>query len=373
MTAAGRGGGGGGRGRLDARLAALSGMAGYEKPEPPGGGDGGSLKMDSNENTVVPRQVQDDLLSAARRASDVREYPLGGAERLSAAIARHLRVPAASVGVGSGSDQILDLLLACFASARTPVLTTDPTFSFFVDRCRLRRVPVRSVPFSDGMTLDAADVEAASGGAGILYMDTPNNPTGFQMPRRDMERLVRGFDGLVILDEAYAEFGGYTAMPWVRRTDNLVVVRTFSKSFGLAGLRLGYCAAGGGIAEAFNRVGQYPYPVSSLAVEAGILALEKGALEQVRRSVGIVKAERRRIIAGLRAHGAFEVFDSSANFVLFDAGAGADRRVHAALAEQGIHVRRLGRIGRRGGCLRVTVGTREANSRFLLAVRDLLG
>ena len=374
-----------------ARLAdGYAAVSGYEKPDPPPPLPAASspparaaayLKLDSNENMAMPRQFQADLLRAARRAVDVREYPLGGEERLARAIARHLRVPASSVGIGSGSDQVLDQLLAAFVAGGRGgrVLATSPTFSFFEDRCRLYSVPVTSVPYSDDMTLDAGALRAACrsfagggrrGAPRMLYLDMPNNPTGFQLGRADLEDIATAFDGLVVIDEAYAEFAGYTAVRWTRRIDNLAVVRTFSKSFGLAGLRLGYFAAGGRLAEAYNRAVRYPYPVSSLAIEAGIEALRRSG--QAREVADLVRRERARVARELRSHGAFDVFDSSANFVLFDAG-GAHRRVHAALAEQGISIRRLGRIGRREGCLRVTIGTREMNSRFLLAVRDLLG
>lgn len=381
----GRKGGRAALARLAARYAAVPG---YEKPPPPPASRGaaapdarpaGYLKLDSNENMAMPRQFQADLLRAARKNADVREYPLGGAERLAAAIARHLRVPASSVGIGSGSDQVLDQILSAFvAGSGAGVLTTSPTFGFFEDRCRLYSVPVTAVPYSDDMTLDAGALRAACrafrrgprGAPGMLYLDMPNNPTGFQLARADLEDAASSFDGLVVIDEAYAEFADYTAVQWTRRIDNLVVVRTFSKSFGLAGLRLGYFAAGGRLAEAYNRAVAYPYPVASLSVEAGIEALRQSA--QARSVADLVRRERARVARELRSHGAFEVFDSKANFVLFDAG-GAHRRVHAALAEQGISVRRLGRIGGRRGCLRVTIGTREMNSRFLLAVRDLLG
>lgn len=370
-----------GRAALDRLAARYAAMPGYEKPAaPPQLGPRGYLKLDSNENMAMPRQFQADVLRAARMSVDVREYPLGGGERLAAAIARHLRVPAPSVGIGSGSDQVLDQMLSAFvAGTGARVLTTSPTFGFFEERCRLYSVPVTAVPYSDDMTLDADALlracrsfgrGAPRGAPGMLYLDMPNNPTGFQLGRADLEAAASSFDGLVVVDEAYAEFADYTAARWTRDMENLAVVRTFSKSYGLAGLRLGYFAAGGRIAEAYNRAVGYPYPVSSLTVEAGIEALRRSA--QARGVADLVRRERARVARELRSHAAFDVFDSKANFVLFDAG-GAHRRVHAALAEQGISIRRLGRVGRREGCLRVTIGTREMNSRFLLAVRDLLG
>ena len=365
------------------RLDAISRVGGYQKPEMLSG----ALKLDSNENYTVPKQFQIDAIIAARRNADVREYPLGGTERLVAALSRFTKMPASMIAVGNGSDQILDMLLAHVAGGGrggpaaagakqgregggVRILTSDPTFGFFEDRCRLYGMQVDGVPFSDDMTLDASAFLERAQGADVLYLDSPNNPTGFQFAKSDLQRIISKFDGLVIIDEAYGEFGRYTVSGMARRHPNLAVVRTLSKSFGLAGLRLGYMIADRRLAGAFTDVVQYPYPLSTISIEAGLEALRRS--DQIRETAKAVKSERARIIEALRKHDAFDVFDSDANFVLFDVK-GAYKRVHAALAEQGISVRRLGRVAGRQGCLRVTVGTREMNSRFLIAVRDLLG
>lgn len=347
---------------LSDRLERYSKLAGYVVPEQPGG----ALRLDSNENLVVPRSRQDALLAGDY---DIRQYPIHGTRDLIRALSSHLRVPQDMISVGSGSDQILDMLLSHLASRRTRILMSDPTFGFFEERCRLYSIPTVRVPFSRDMTLDVSEFLDKSDAADILYLDTPNNPTGFQFPKRDLERLVERFEGMIIIDEAYGEFGDYTVLPWVRRRDNMALIRTFSKSFGLAGLRLGYMVSHRSLAGVFNRVIQYPYPLSTVTIRAGMASLSDAP--QVRESIRTIKSERRRIIDSLSRYDAFEVFDSKANFVLFDAR-GADRRVYTALIEQGIAIRRLGRIGPHGGCLRVTVGTREMNSRFLLAIRDLL-
>ena len=156
----------------------------------------------------------------------------------------------------------------------------------------------------------------------------------------------------------------------VKTQNNLVIVQTLSKSFGLAGLRLGYFIANKEFTAAFNQVLQYPYPLTTLTIESGILGLEKS--DQMKDAANTVKLERKRIIENLRKYDAFEVFDSKANFVLFDAH-GSYQRVYSALIEQGIAIRKLGKIGKHEGCLRVTIGTKEMNSKFLLAIRDLLG
>ena len=205
--------------------------------------------------------------------------------------------------------------------------------------------------------------------ADLLYLDSPNNPTGFQFSKNDLLKLIKEFDGPVIIDEAYVDFGDYSLVSLTKKLENLIVVRTFSKEFGLAGLRLGYFVANKNFIEVFNRIIQYPYPLNSLAIEVGILALQKS--KQVSSIFSLIKNERERVIKNLRSYDIFEVFDSKANYVLFDAK-GSDSRVYNALAEQGITIRKLGKLGNHTGCLRVTIGTKEMNSKFLLAIRDLL-
>lgn len=343
----------------------LAAMYGYQKPEL----NGGSLKLDSNENYAIPKQFQGDIITHARKNSDVREYPLGGAERLVRAISKFLRMPPSMIGVGNGSDQILDIILGNFASKKTRVLTSNPTFGFFEQRCNLYSIPVISVPFSEHMELDAGDFESKFSRADILYLDSPNNPTGFQFPKKRLQGLVKSFNGLVIIDEAYGEFGDYGMSYMTKTHKNLIVVNTLSKSFGLAGLRLGYFVANPQFTDVFMRVLQYPYPLSTVTIESGIAALERPDI--MRAAVNTIKSERERIIRTLQTYHSFDVFDSKANFVLFDAH-GAYGRIYSALAEQGISVRKLGKIGPHRGCLRVSIGTKEMNSKFLLAVRDLL-
>jgi histidinol-phosphate aminotransferase len=351
---------------FDEKIEKFNSIGGYQKPELVED----SIKLDSNENYVIPKQFQSDIISAAKKNSDVREYPLGGVERLIDTISKFVKMPSSMIGVGNGSDQILDLILSNFASKQTKVLTSNPTFGFFEERCKLYNIPLIAIPFSDDMKLDIKEFTKQLKNADILYLDSPNNPTGFQFTKNELQKLVKSFTGLVIIDEAYGEFSEYSLSSMVKTQNNLIVVQTLSKSFGLAGLRLGYFIASKKFTETFMNVLQYPYPVSTITIESGIYALEKSKL--MTDTVSTIKIERKRIIETLQTFDAFEVFDSKANFVLFDAH-GAYKRIYSALAEQGISIRKLGKIGNHDGCLRVTIGTKEMNSKFLLAIRDLLG
>ena len=348
------------------KIKRFNSIGGYQKPEL----IQDSVKLDSNENYVIPKQFQNDIISSARKNSDIRAYPLGGVERLINAISKFTKISSSMIGVGNGSDQILDLILSNFASKETKVLTSNPTFGFFEERCKLYNIPLIAIPFSDDMKLDMVDFIKQFQNADILYLDSPNNPTGFQFPKNQLQKLIKSFNGLVIIDEAYGEFGEYSLSNMVKTQNNLIVVQTLSKSFGLAGLRLGYFIASKKFTEAFMNVLQYPYPVSTITIESGIEALEKSNV--MKDTISSIKTERKRIIETLQKYDAFDVFDSKANFVLFDAH-GAYKRVYSALSEQGISIRKLGKIGNHNGCLRVTIGTKEMNSKFLLAIRDLLG
>jgi len=350
---------------LQNKVEELAKLRGYQKPEI----HDGVLKLDSNENLAISKQFQYDLIDNAKKRSDVREYPLGKVENLIQALSKYLKVSPAMIGVGNGSDQILDLILGNFATKKTKILTSEPTFGFFEERCKLYSLPTKKIQFTKNMILDIEDFLSNAKNADILYLDSPNNPTGFQFPKKELENIIKSFEGLVIIDEAYGEFSDYSIVNMTKTLQNLVVVRTFSKAFGLAGLRLGYFVSNKNFVDVFTRVIQYPYPLNTLAIEAGIIALQK--IKQMTDVVNSIKQERKRIIDNLRKFGAFHVFDSKANFVLFDVE-GADTRIYNALIEQGISIRKLGKIGKHKGCLRVTIGTKEMDSKFLLAIRDLL-
>lgn len=350
---------------FEKKIKELSKLKGYQKPDK----YSNVLKLDSNENYAVQREYSLDLIEQSKTRIDVREYPLGGVERLVVALSEYTKTPPDMIGIGNGSDQIIDLILVNFASKEIPILTSEPTFGFFEERCKLYSIPTIRIPFTDNMSLDLNKFLSNAKKAGILYLDSPNNPTGFQFTRKQLCDLIEEFEGPIIIDEAYVEFADYSIIDMTREKDNLIVLRSLSKSFGLAGLRLGYFIADKKIVSVFNRVIQYPYPLNTVAIEAGIIALEKS--NNISEIVALVKRERSRIIETLRKIEVFEVFDSKANFVLFDTH-GASERIHKALIEQGILVKNLGKIGNHEGCLRVTVGSEEMNSKFLSAIRDLL-
>ena len=350
---------------FEKKLENYSKLSGYKKPEK----YSNAIKLDSNENYAISLEFIQKIISEVKENIDVREYPLGGTERLAQSLSKYIKMPKEMIGVGNGSDQIIDLILNAFASKGTKILTSNPTFGFFEERCKLYSISTIKIPFDKNMTLDPEKFLSNSKKADILYLDMPNNPTGFQFSRKDLEKLIREFKGLVIIDEAYVEFSDYSVIEMTTKRDNLIVLRTLSKSYGLAGLRVGYFVASRKIIDIFTRIIQYPYPLNTLAIEVGIIALQQS--KYFTDAAELVKNERLRIITNLKQMKIFEVFDSKANFILFSAG-GSGQRIHKALIEQGISIKNLGKIGQHEGCLRVTVGSQDMNSKFLTAIRDLL-
>jgi len=227
------------------KLNELSKLSGYEKPKK----ISGSLKLDSNENFVIGKQFQSDLINAAKKRCDIREYPLGGTEKLVVKLSEYLKVPSNMVGVGNGSDQILDLFLANFCTRKTRILTSEPTFAFFEERCKLYGVKMIKVPFSDGMTLDVDQFLSKSKNADLIYIDSPNNPTGGVVDKNQIKKIIQIASSwpncAIISDEIYDEInflGNHYSVAALSENVPVITLYGVSKIYYVSGWRIGYIA-----------------------------------------------------------------------------------------------------------------------------------
>ena len=346
---------------LKSRISSLSRISGYQKPER----YTNVLRMDTNENLALPKKFVSQIMMEASRKTDLREYPTEQFDELRSGLSNYLKVPKECIAAGNGSDQIIDLLLATFADNRTATVTVTPTFTFYKDRCNLHSIRMKEVKLKNDFSLDTKKLLAARG-AKLCYICSPNNPTGNQFDRQAMLDVIRSFNGLVIVDEAYVEFADYSLKDLARKYDNLVVLRTMSKAFGLAGARVGYMVANRKTAELFVNTIQYPYAISSLSLKTASIALSK--LNYVRSIINKVKKERKRVYDNIDAIDGTTAFRSNANFVLFEVGS-RYKSVYRSLIRKGILVRDIGSIDSHRGCLRVTVGTKFMNDKFLQALK----
>jgi histidinol-phosphate aminotransferase len=204
----------------------------------------------------------------------------------------------------------------------------------------------------------------------LLYLCSPNSPTANQFKKKEIEKLIEEFPGIVLLDEAYAEYADYSMVPQVNKYENLIILRTFSKAFGLAGLRLGYAIANDRLAKVLNEKMPLPFPVSVVTLSMGRKLLENIAV--VEKAVKELKSERGKLIKSLNEINGIEAFDSKTNFVLYNSVKPSED-VYQTLLKQGIVIKKLGKILQFKNCLRTTVGLPQMDAKLLEALRKIFG
>src|SRR2546428_5460414 len=288
------------------------------------------------------------------------EYPDTSYRGLTEAIARYTGVSADRVTVGAGADEILDLIAKAYIDGAAPAVISRPTYPMFAVLTEMAGGSIDAVPAVD-LRLDRQPFLDGARRARLTWVSNPNNPTGELLPFDYVETLAGATAGILVLDEAYYEMSGVTGLPLIDRMPNVVVVRTLSKAFGLAGARVGYALAGPAISEALRRV----RPPGSISVVPAALALEsltdlKGMRERVER----VRRERTRLQHELVALG-LEVRESAANFLLVRAG----RQLAPVLLRSGLVVRTFPAGSLLADFIRVTVRRPEENARLIDALK----
>jgi len=298
---------------------------------------------------------------AAVREENVTRYPVAFEPELAAALADYAGVSADMIACGCGSDDVLDCSIRAFAEPGDVLCLPEPSFSMIPVFARTNGLSPVSIPLSRSFDVDVDAILET--GARIIYLCSPNNPTGGALPRRTVEQIVESARGLVIIDQAYVEFGGDNYVDLASSGHPVLVTRTMSKAFGLAGLRVGY---GIGSAELIAEVlkARGPYKVNALAERAAIAALENDRA-WVTEHVDEVIANRSRFRAELAERGIASL-ESSANFVLVPVGdcAAVSRRLERA----GIRVRALPNLSGIGDAIRIAIGPWEMMHRCLDAL-----
>jgi len=330
------------------------------------------VKLNSNENFFVPGELVTALLKEVAAETDPRLYPPREEElRLKAALGEYVGLPPECVAIGSGSDQLIELITNLFVERGEEVLSVAPTFPMYRFFAVLKGARYVEARLREDFSLDTEGLSAlTTSRTRLCFLCSPNNPTGNQFGVEEVRSVVEGFPGLVVVDEAYVEFARHSVVSLVEKFENLVVLRTFSKAFGLAGLRLGYMVSNPGLARTLSERAQAPYTVDRIALRMGLRMLEN--LEVVKEGVERLKRERGRLTRELNAIGQVTAFDSQANFVLFQTPKGSEE-VHQALLKRGILVRDFGRVLHLDGCLRATVGLPAMDDRLLAALREICG
>ncbi|MEY8459915.1 histidinol-phosphate transaminase [Eggerthellaceae bacterium 24-137] len=322
--------------------------------------------LSANEN---PRDVDAEVRErVARRIASVpfNRYPDPLANGLRDMIAEANGLDRSCVLLGNGGDELLfDLALAWGGPGRT-CLNFPPTFSVYAANARLTNTTVVDIARRDDFSIDeeATFERLAVGDIDYVVVASPNNPTGLRAPQDFLERLLNATDALVMVDEAYFEFSRSTVRPLLATHENLVILRTFSKAFSLAGVRLGYILANPGVINEFVKVRQ-PYSVDAVSQAVGEVVYEMRA--RFEPGIREIIEERGRVTEALRTTAGVRPYPSDSNWILFsleDASA-----AWAYLYENGVLVRDFSTTPLLEGCLRVTIGTPEQNDEFIRLLR----
>jgi len=338
------------------------------------------LRFDLNTSPAPPSMLA-GLLAANRFETPLSEYPPGDYRRLVEAAAARYGVAFDEVVPGAGADEILDMCTKAFLPAGATAVISIPTYAMYRIHAEQRGAHVTAVPRltkAEGWAMDVPAVRAAARDATLVWVCNPNNPTGQPEPEGAIERLVEGIavdavaDGrptpAVVVDEAYSEFTGASVIPLRTRFPNVVAVRTASKAYAMAGLRVGFAV---GARETIARLAIYRPPGSIGTISATVVAAALEDTAEMVRNVARVEAERPRLAAALAETG-WDPQPSVTNFLLLDLGT-ADRSEAAALAlmARGLVPRTFGHGHPLAHCLRVTVRDRAEDDRLIDAARDI--
>lgn len=325
------------------------------------------VKLNANENPYPPSPRVAQALGAFC-ADTLRFYPNANATKLKAALAAREGLTPAQVFVGNGSDDVLALAFQAFFCSSLPILFPDITYSFYPVWCALFRTPYETVPLDDTFRIRARDYDRVNGG---VILPNPNAPTGIAEPLAFFEDILQhNQDCIVIIDEAYVDFGAQTCTPLLQKYENLLIVQTFSKSRSLAGLRIGAAFGSEALIAVLEAVknSYNSYTMDAVAIEAGTASVEDEAYFQ--ETCQKVVATRTRTVHALTALG-FSVLPSDANFVLACHPAAKARDIFEAMRAQNIFIRYFN-LPRIDNHLRITIGTDEEMDKLLAALRAYL-
>ncbi|MGA7368685.1 MAG: histidinol-phosphate transaminase [Nitrososphaeraceae archaeon] len=350
---------------LSNRLLELSRLDAYIKPTT----NESVIKMDANENLALSSQFLNDIVSKAASMTDLRYYPAEELEKFYEELSQYLNINKKHMAVSNGSDQIIESLLSTLGK-RANVTIVEPTFSYFINRCKLHDISIESIPLNEmDNSIPLSSFMNSAKKSNIVYICSPNNPTGNQFDKETMLYIVESLnDKLIIVDEAYVEFGNYSLSQFVTKYDNLVVLRTMSKAFGLAGARIGYLISQENLAEIFRTHIQSPYPINSLSLRVATSALS--SYQYFLEIVQLIRRQRDKMFLILSKMQGIKPFQSDANFVFFESFDLYDS-IQEELSHELISIKALGDFYGYRGCFRVTVGTEEMNDKFISSMKNI--
>jgi len=329
------------------------------------------LKLNSNENFFMPINLLRSLLREVIEDSDPRIYPRDEYDELKEALGRYVHVSPEQIVIGTGSDQMIDLVSRALLRPGDEALSIEPTFSIYERSVKIQQAIYTPIPLREDFSLDVDKMLAsATPKTKLLFLCSPNNPTANQFKLEEIQCLVEEFRGLVAIDEAYVEFAEHSIVKIINEYENLIILRTFSKAFGIASLRVGYAVSNTYLASTLADKFQMPYTVSSIGLRMGLKLLDK--IEVIKAVIKELKSERSRLISRLNKIDGVTAFNSDTNFVLISLKKSSNE-VCESLLRKGIIVRNTGSILNLKDCIRVSIAPSIMMDAFIAMLREALG
>ncbi len=323
----------------------------------------GELRLDTNTNVLGSNPAAAKYL--AEGGWDLNGYPNTYSDGLRDALGELYGLDRDNFIAGNGSDEMLDVVFKTFTNWGDNSVVPVPSYTLYDYFVKLNGGRAHEVDLTEDFQLDVDDIVKQD--AKVAIMPSPNNPTGNCFRQRDIEEILSRFNGIVVVDEAYAEYADDSMIRRVDEFDNLVVLRTFSKAYAMAALRVGYAAANRKLADMMMRI-KIPYSLNMVSEGAAIAAVRDQ--DFIRRSVEMVREQRPKLDAGLRKLG-FETFPSDSNFILARSPIDHADLVQG-LKERGVLIRDFGAKRRTENCVRTTVGTAEFNAILLEKAEEVI-
>ena len=324
---------------------------------------GDAVRLDTNTNVLGSNPAASKYLASQK--ADINDYPNTYSDGLRDALAELYSLERENFVVGSGSDETLDIAFKTFTEWTDNVTVPVPSYSLYDYFVSMNGGKACAVDLTKDFQLDVDAMLRPR--SKVIIMPSPNNPTGNSFRTKDIEEILNRTKSIVIVDEAYGEYAGTSMIPKVNEFENLIVMRTFSKAYAMAGLRVGYAIANKDVADMMNCV-KIPYSLNILSEGAAIAAV--GDQDFIRRSVALVNKNRPSLSNGLKKLG-FEPFPSDANFILARSPIDHAEMI-SGLKNKGVLIRDFGSKRRTENCVRTTVGTKELNSLLLEKAEEVI-
>lgn len=338
------------------------------KPYTPGEQPAGKvIKLNTNESPFAPSTMV-QMAVASLMPDDLRKYPDPNATKLVAELSKYYGIDQEKIFVGVGSDDILGMAFLTFFNSNVPILFPDITYSFYDVWAELYDIPYEKVALDENFKINPDDYKKENGG---IVFANPNAPTGIALPHDEIEEIIKNNpDSVVIVDEAYVDFGGDSVLDLIDKYDNLLVVRTFSKSRALAGMRVGYAFGNKNLIKALNNIkfSYNSYTLNQPAIRAGVAAIKDD--EYFKTLVEEITKTREEYKFKLQKLG-FTCTDSKTNFIFATHESIPAKEIYEKLKEQNIYVRWFD-IPRIDNHIRITVGSREEMNSLINMLEEMI-